>query len=107
MGGYMGRYIGACFSGNENKIQNEIGFRDNENVIVICSTDKGKEMKLKTTQLPDTGWCRKYDNFGRDFRSCPVGANGFQSTSLLRTPEGRTPNPLALTHPFFLSTIGL
>lgn len=47
MGGYMGWYIGACFSGNKNEIQNEIGFWDNENVIVICSTDKEKEMKLK------------------------------------------------------------
>jgi hypothetical protein len=64
--------MGACFSGNENKIQNEIEFRDNENVIVICSTDKEKEMKLKTTQLPDTGWHGSYDSFGRRSRSAPL-----------------------------------
>lgn len=69
MGGYMGWYIGACFSGNKNEIQNEIGFWDNENVIVICSTDKEKEMKLKTTQLPDTGWHGSYASFGRRSRS--------------------------------------
>ena len=68
----MGLYKGAPILGYENKIQNEIEFRDNENVIVICSTGKEKEMKLKTTQLPDTGWRRKYDSFGRDSRSAPL-----------------------------------
>lgn len=71
MGGYMGWYIGVCFSGNKNEIQNEIGFWDNENVIVICSTGKEKEMKLKTTQLPDTGWRGSYASFGRRSRSDP------------------------------------
>ena len=39
----MGLYKGASILGYENKIQNEIEFWDNENVIVICSTDKEKE----------------------------------------------------------------
>lgn len=36
-----------AFRENKNEIQNEIKFRDNRNVIVICSTDKEKETKLK------------------------------------------------------------
>lgn len=68
----MGLYKGASILGYENKIQNEIEFRDNENVIVICSTDKEKEMKLKTTQLPDIGWYGSYDSFGRRSRSAPL-----------------------------------
>lgn len=63
--------MSGCFSGNENKIQKEIGFRDNRKVIVICSTGKEKETKLKTTQLPDTGWHGSYASFGRRSRSDP------------------------------------
>lgn len=68
----MGLYKGAPILGYENKIQNEIEFRDNENVIVICLTGKEKEMKLKTTQLPDTGWHGSYASFGRRSRSDPL-----------------------------------
>ena len=67
----MGLYKGAPILGYENKIQNEIEFRDNENVIVICSTGKEKDMKIKTTQLPDTGWRGSYASFGRRSRSDP------------------------------------
>ena len=67
----MGLYKGASILGYGNKIQNEIGFRDNGNVIVICLTDKEREMKLKTTQLPDTGWRGSYASFGRRSRSDP------------------------------------
>lgn len=68
----MGLYKGASILGYENRIQNEIEFRDNRNIIVICSTDKEKEMKLKTTQLPDTGWRGSYASFGRRSRSDPL-----------------------------------
>ena len=89
----MGLYKGASILGYGNKIQNEIGFRDNESVIVICSTDKEKEMKLKTTQLPDTGWHGSYDSFGRRSRSAPLVLTAFNQR---RSSEH--PKAVRLTH---------